>query len=224
MQSRLTALLTQWDAEKGYGFLTLKQKDIFLHRKDCAPGFKRLETGDLIQFSPGQDPLGRPCAKNAVPVQVKETGHAVPIRATSNAEFGNNRLRGSGSFRRDHAVLLICLIVAPALALYKLALHSGVTVISAVGISVITYLLYALDKTSAVSGAWRISENTLHFFSLIGGWPGAFVAQRRLRHKTVKTSFQIFFWFTVLTWQLGAIDYLLRWKMARFLWQFVAWR
>jgi uncharacterized membrane protein YsdA (DUF1294 family) len=33
---------------------------------------------------------------------------------------------------------------------------------------------------------------------LVGGWPGAIVAQQMLRHKTSKVSFRVAFWLTVL--------------------------
>lgn len=33
---------------------------------------------------------------------------------------------------------------------------------------------------------------------LIGCWPGALIAQRFLRHKTIKLSFQVIFWMTVV--------------------------
>jgi uncharacterized membrane protein YsdA (DUF1294 family) len=33
---------------------------------------------------------------------------------------------------------------------------------------------------------------------LIGGWPGAIVAQQLLRHKTSKASFRLAFWATVV--------------------------
>lgn len=50
-------------------------------------------------------------------------------------------------------------------------------------------------------------ETALHVFSLIGGWPGALVAQRVLRHKTKKRSFQIEFWVTVIL-NCGALGWL----------------
>jgi len=64
-------------------------------------------------------------------------------------------------------------------------------------ISVVTYITYAIDKSAAEHNRWRIQESTLHILSLIGGWPGALIAQRMLRHKTQKTSFQIIYWATV---------------------------
>ncbi|HSI96096.1 MAG: DUF1294 domain-containing protein [Methylophilaceae bacterium] len=75
-------------------------------------------------------------------------------------------------------------------------------------VSTITFILYALDKSAAKNNRWRIEENTLHLCGLIGGWPGALLAQRLLRHKTKKTSFQIVFWITVV-FNVGANGWLL---------------
>jgi uncharacterized membrane protein YsdA (DUF1294 family) len=63
--------------------------------------------------------------------------------------------------------------------------------------SIVAYLLYWFDKRRAIAGGRRVPENTLHWASLLGGWPGAIVAQQRLRHKTQKQSFRIVFWITV---------------------------
>ena len=60
--------------------------------------------------------------------------------------------------------------------------------------SVLTYIAYGRDKSAAIKGQWRTKETTLQLFSLFGGWPGAIVAQGRLRHKSRKLSFQIVFW------------------------------
>jgi len=64
--------------------------------------------------------------------------------------------------------------------------------------SVVTFILYAKDKAAARKGLWRTPEKTLHLLSLIGGWPGALVAQRMLRHKSQKESFRLVFWITVI--------------------------
>lgn len=61
-----------------------------------------------------------------------------------------------------------------------------------------TFFLYARDKRAAQRGDWRVSEGTLHTFSLLCGWPGAIIAQQKLRHKTKKKSFRTVFWITVL--------------------------
>lgn len=63
--------------------------------------------------------------------------------------------------------------------------------------SVLCYLSYFLDKRAAEKGLWRIPEKTLHSLELLGGWPGGLLAQRTLRHKNRKPSYQVVFWLIV---------------------------
>ncbi len=65
------------------------------------------------------------------------------------------------------------------------------------GASLLCVVLYAVDKAAARAGRDRISESLLLCVGLVGGWPGAIVAQQTLRHKTVKLAFRIRFWITV---------------------------
>lgn len=65
-------------------------------------------------------------------------------------------------------------------------------------ISVIAYITYAIDKKAAINNRRRVSEKSLHLLGVVGGWPGALLAQQRLRHKTRKTAFQVTFWLTVV--------------------------
>ena len=76
------------------------------------------------------------------------------------------------------------------------------------GVSLVTFIAYAADKSAARDGRWRTPENTLHLLALLGGWPGALLAQYRLRHKSSKPSFLIVFWATVLL-NCGALGWLL---------------
>jgi len=64
--------------------------------------------------------------------------------------------------------------------------------------SILSFIMYAMDKSAAKKGAWRIQESTLHLVSLVGGWPGAIIAQQELRHKTQKQSFRAVFWVTAI--------------------------
>jgi uncharacterized membrane protein YsdA (DUF1294 family) len=64
--------------------------------------------------------------------------------------------------------------------------------------SLLAFLAYALDKSAARRGAWRTSEGTLHMLAVVGGWPGALLAQQLLRHKSTKAEFRAVFWFTVV--------------------------
>nr|WP_315250920.1 DUF1294 domain-containing protein [uncultured Duganella sp.] len=63
--------------------------------------------------------------------------------------------------------------------------------------SVACFIAYAIDKAAAIHQRRRLSERTLLLMGLCCGWPGGLLAQRTLRHKTVKTSFQLAFWCSV---------------------------
>lgn len=65
-------------------------------------------------------------------------------------------------------------------------------------VSPVAYVSYWVDKRRAQTTAWRISEATLQGLALIGGWPGAFLAQHFLRHKNRKVPFQVVFWLIVV--------------------------
>ena len=63
--------------------------------------------------------------------------------------------------------------------------------------SLVAFVAYALDKSAARHGRWRTPESTLHGLGLVGGWPGALLAQQLLRHKSSKLSFAAASWATV---------------------------
>jgi len=65
-------------------------------------------------------------------------------------------------------------------------------------LSTVTFINYALDKSAAKHSRRRTPESQLHLLSLIGGWPGAAIAQSILRHKSVKKEFQVMFGVTVI--------------------------
>ncbi|MEO7185722.1 MAG: DUF1294 domain-containing protein [Rhodoferax sp.] len=64
--------------------------------------------------------------------------------------------------------------------------------------SLITFVVYASDKSAAKTQRWRTSEATLHMLALMGGWPGALLAQQWLRHKSSKRVFRTVLWTTVV--------------------------
>lgn len=76
--------------------------------------------------------------------------------------------------------------------------------------SVVTLVVYAWDKRRAKRGGSRVSERTLHTLELLGGWPGAWVAQRWFRHKSRKRSYRLVFGLIVLL-HAAAIAGLLWW-------------
>jgi uncharacterized membrane protein YsdA (DUF1294 family) len=64
-------------------------------------------------------------------------------------------------------------------------------------LSVICFFAYAADKSAARRGQRRTPESRLLLLGLLGGWPGALLAQQFLRHKTRKQPFRTLFWCTV---------------------------
>lgn len=55
--------------------------------------------------------------------------------------------------------------------------------------SLVSGLMHVADKRRAVRGRRRIPERSLHSMELVGGWPGAILMTRWLRHKTAKARY-----------------------------------
>ncbi len=58
-------------------------------------------------------------------------------------------------------------------------------------VNIIAFVFYGVDKHKAKKGLWRISENTLIFFSLIGGGLGSLLGMFAFHHKTRHIKFRI---------------------------------
>jgi uncharacterized membrane protein YsdA (DUF1294 family) len=74
--------------------------------------------------------------------------------------------------------------------------------------SLICFVAYYRDKQCAIHGRSRTPEARLHLYELLGGWPGGLLAQRLIRHKNRKISYQLRFWSIVLL-QVGITGFLL---------------
>ena len=124
-----------------------------------------------------------------------------------------------GRLRLWHLIVLLTLLISPVLALHRFSALIDFRWLLAYGIviSLVTYAVYGADKDSAQEKVpdWRASEKLLHGFELAGGWPGAFLAQHRFRHKCSKLSYQIVFWLIVSVHVYAATDYQLGWRLSR---------
>ena len=112
-------------------------------------------------------------------------------------------------------LIVAALLVLPVYAVQRHGLIAPLVGIVALTLSGLTYWIYAVDKRRAEEGLWRVPEAHLHLLELLGGWPGAFLAQRRLRHKCSKGSYQFVFWLIVLGYQFAAYDSLQHWQYSR---------
>jgi uncharacterized membrane protein YsdA (DUF1294 family) len=139
----------------------------------------------------------------------------VPQPESSPATTANSRAPASSI--GTALLILLALLIAPALALWRLAPPRLLPWIAGwlSLASLVAFTFYAWDKRRAVRGEWRTPEKILHLCALLGGWPGAFLAQRLLRHKNAKVPFQIVFWLIVVIFQYIAVDALLDWRLTR---------
>ncbi|MCG2576578.1 DUF1294 domain-containing protein [Dechloromonas sp. XY25] len=185
--------ITQWKDEQGYGFITPNGggEGVFLHIKAFRGRRERPVGDEIVTYELARDPKGR--LQAAAVEFVRGTGRR-------NARPAD----GPSSWPTLASGLFIAFLIAAALAgklpLPVLGLYAGA--------SGVAFIAYWMDKSAARAGRWRTPESTLHLLSLIGGWPGALLAQRRLRHKSAKLSFQIAFWATALL-NCGALGLLL---------------
>lgn len=178
---RYQGKVTNWKDDQGFGFVTPNGggQKAFVHIKAFTSRSHRPTEGDIISYELATDQKGRFFAKN-IRFAVSAT-----TASTSNK---------SSSLDTNFAILFGLLFALSAL-LGRLPLEIvGLYFTS----SIITFLAYALDKSAAQNDRWRTKESTLHLFGLIGGWPGALLAQKTLRHKSKKQEFQRVFWVTVI--------------------------
>jgi uncharacterized membrane protein YsdA (DUF1294 family)/cold shock CspA family protein len=182
--------LTNWKEDRGFGFITPSGggERVFVHIKSFSNRRRRPLGNELVVYDLATDAGGRARAENVGFVGDGELA-AAPSSGIPRA------LALAGLFLTFIAAAVYAGKLPPAiLGLY-------------LGASVVAFLAYALDKSAARRGRWRTPENTLHLFGLIGGWPGALVAQKTLRHKSSKRSFKILFWVTVML-NCGALGWL----------------
>ena len=59
-----------------------------------------------------------------------------------------------------------------------------------IGINVLTFIVYGIDKWKAKHGSWRISEATLLLLAIIGGSIGALLGMKVWHHKTMHKKFK----------------------------------
>ena len=60
-----------------------------------------------------------------------------------------------------------------------------------IGINILTFLFYGIDKWRAKRNKWRIPESTLIWLAIVGGSIGALLGMYLFRHKTKHNKFAI---------------------------------
>ena len=178
---RIKGKIMQWDDAKGFGFIQpiLKGERVFVHIKALQNRTRRPVLGEVVTYSLGKDEQGRLQAQD-----VTFAGEKYRIRTAKTASKAPLLLVLGFA-----GVLLLALFFGK-LPLYVLAAYAL--------LSVLTFIAYWLDKRKAQARRWRTPESTLQLLALLGGWPGALLAQAYLRHKSQKRPFLVMFWFAVV--------------------------
>lgn len=198
----------RWEAERGFGFIRSPEvtADVFVHLRDFQDRALTPRVGMAVQFDEihvgGKGP--RAVAVQTLTAAARGAGPA-PARAPRSARA---RPHTAAPMPAAGPGALLILAYAALLAWAVINGRLPLAVPAVVGaLSVLTFFVYGADKQAAQTNRWRTAEDTLHLLALAGGWPGAWCAQRLLRHKSRKASFiaayQVTVWLhlaAVLAW------------------------
>jgi uncharacterized membrane protein YsdA (DUF1294 family)/cold shock CspA family protein len=176
---RLRGKLIKWKDDRGFGFITPIRggQQVFVHITAFTNQNRRPVGNEFVTYETVSDDTGR-------------------LRAEHVEFMGDDSTNAAEGWTTAATIALLFLIFVGVLVFtgqlpfMVLALY--------VVVSVIAFPAYRHDKSAAQQNQWRTGEGTLILLGVLGGWPGAFVAQQFFRHKTKKRSFQIVFWITVL--------------------------
>lgn len=203
---RFQGKVFNWNDDKGFGFVEPNGggERAFVHIKAFTPRSRRPVDGEVITYELVRENNNRCKAEN---IQFARDLKGASTRQASikriNPHKANKRRTNNNTTVNVFLVLFwVALVVSILVGALPLVI-GGVYLV----MSMTAFIAYALDKSAAKNGRWRTKESTLHLFAFLGGWPGALLAQNRLRHKSSKAEFKNVFWFTVVL-NLGGLYWL----------------
>lgn len=173
--------VADWNDDRGFGFIEPESgaERVFLHISGFSRGAPRPTIGSKVSFEITTRPDGRVCAVKVAPV-------------------GFAGISNTASSRRVTLAIVAFLVFPVLWWLVKFDKAPPALFWIFTCMSSVAFVLYGFDKLAAKRGAQRSSENTLQLCALVGGWPGALLAQQVFRHKSSKRSFQVTFWLMVV--------------------------
>ena len=201
---RKEGTIVRWDDAKGFGFIRSGSvtQDVFVHVRDYrSHGGQAPREGLRVTFEDVHVGGKGPRAVAVQPIGPLPASNPQSRGTRVQAPGRENRAHQRGQAPNSGAWLALPLMFAYGLAVAWLVWQKQLpwwVLPASLLLNLVTFFAYWQDKYAAQQGRWRISESTLHCWSLAGGWGGAWFAQQILRHKTSKTSFRITYWATVV--------------------------
>ncbi|TFZ03428.1 DUF1294 domain-containing protein [Ramlibacter rhizophilus] len=203
---RKEGTIIRWDDAKGFGFIRSPAiaQDVFVHVRDYrASGDEAPRQGLRVTF---EDILVGGKGPRAIAVRPAAEAFASKAGRELTRPAASTRKRAASSpapdRRRADAWWVLPLMLGYGMALTWLVsqrLLPSWVLPASILLNLAAFAAYWRDKYAARTGRWRMREDTLHLWSLAGGWVGAWFAQQVLRHKSFKASFRTAYWFTVMT-------------------------
>lgn len=185
--------LVEWFDEKGYGFIQPNDdsKDrVFLHIKDFARQGPRPILGCALEYNVLVDVQGRYRAQQVSYLKASQTQKSRTSKVSPKKTEQGQRWSPMQIASVAYIVFLALLVLMGRL--------SGLVLLFISVMNAASYWFYAQDKEAAQNRQRRVPENTLHLLSFLGGWPAAWLAQQKLRHKTQKQPFRKIYFCTIL--------------------------
>lgn len=207
--------VVRWDASRAFGFIRSPDTsaDVFFHVRDYR-GTTAPREGLAVVYEEIHVGGKGPRAMAVLPAAQPEAASQSRPSATSNPQRARHKpVQGATKPQAQRHRSPAGISSPPTPAGPALVLMLGWVALlawgfragrlpwwvlgAAVAINLLTFLVYAIDKSAAQNGRWRTKESHLHLLSLAGGWPGAWFAQQWLRHKSRKQPFRAVYWATV---------------------------
>lgn len=185
--------LVEWFDDQGYGFIQPNDASkgrVFLHIKNFARQGPRPIVGCALEYVVQLDGQGRYKAIQVTYLKASQSQKKYQPNSVQPETVVSTKLQPMQIFAITYILFL---------ALFTFTgLLSGMVLLFISIMNVMTYWFYAQDKEAAQNGNRRVPENTLHVLAFLGGWPSAWLAQQRLRHKTQKQPFRKIYFCTIL--------------------------
>lgn len=174
---RYQGKITNWKDDQGFGFVIPNGggEKAFVHIKAFSNRSHRPTEGDLITYELVTDGKRKLSAEN-----IRFVGQRLTHNTTPNKMGQFNTI-----FAYFFCLVLALLVLADRLPFAIIGIYLTA--------STVAFIAYAIDKSAAQKNRRRTPERTLHLLALAGGWPGALLAQKTLRHKSKKVEFQTVF-------------------------------